>query len=79
MNCRHICGIKELYKEVASKIKVDNSDLIEWNISKSIKIMNKYTKTETLEKFFPYNQYPSPKIFLNEVLDRYYKDNNEEK
>lgn len=46
--------------------------LLGWNISKCIRTMNGITNKSILEKYFPYNNFPSPKIFLNEILDKYY-------
>lgn len=70
--CRYINRTKKLYKDIAKQYDGITSTNIEWNISKCIQSMNKLTHRDVLEKYFPYNNYPSPKMFLNEILDTYY-------
>lgn len=43
-----------------------------WNVSKAIQTMKRLTKPEIFKKYFPYNSSPSPKAFLNEILNLYY-------
>lgn len=69
-NYTFIPQMKILYKQISDK-KISES-VINWNISKTIQSMNKLTDRSILEKFFPYNVSPSPKIFLNEILAIYY-------
>ena len=79
-DCLNLCVEKKLnfipqmnslYKEV-SKL-YDNIDYanVAWNISKAIQTMNQLTQKEVLNRYFPYNIAPSPKIFLNEMLHIY--------
>lgn len=62
--------MKTLYNQISDKNTSES--VINWNISKTIQSMNKLTDRSILEKFFPYNVSPSPKIFLNKILAIYY-------
>lgn len=81
LDCLKICiqkdykcvpPIKNLYKDVARKNNKKSYTNISWNISKSIQSMNKLTEEKIIYKYFPYNNSPSPKVFLNEILSKYY-------
>lgn len=73
-NYTSISSIKELYKEIELKYNNNiSATQLEWNISKAIHSMNSYTNYDVLNNFIPYNMSPSPKVFLNELLLRYYK------
>lgn len=64
--------IKDLYRDVAKQYNKISYTNVSWNISKSIQMMNRLTEKNILNKFFPYNNTPSPKTFLNEILNMYY-------
>lgn len=68
----YIGQTKELYKSIAEQYKEESYTKISWNISKCIQVMNKLTDKNILKKYFPYDDTPSPKTFLNEILHRYY-------
>lgn len=73
-NYTSIYSIKTLYKEIELKNKKSiNSSQLEWNISKAIQSMNYYTSPNIINRYFPYNTSPSPKVFLNEILNIYHK------
>lgn len=83
LDCLNICieqnytfipKMNILYQNILSNKKYNkiSTSIINWNISKSIQSMNKLTDPKILEKYFPYNATPSPKIFLNEILKCYY-------
>ncbi len=69
---RYINKIQILYEEISKKYKGISPKSVGWNMSKCIRTMNRLTNKSILEKYFPYNNFPSPKIFFNEILDKYY-------
>ncbi|MDO4283654.1 MAG: response regulator [Clostridia bacterium] len=71
-NYKFIPQIKVLYKKISEKYDNIPYSNIAWDISKSIQIMNKTTNTLIFNKYFPYSTYPSPKTFLNGILNIYY-------
>lgn len=71
-NEKNIINIEKLYQKVSKINNKCSSISISWNISKTIQSMNKLTDESIMKKYFPYNLSPSPKIFLNEILGRYY-------
>ena len=78
-NYTSILSIKSLYKEIELKYnKTISSSKLEWNIAKAIHSMVNYTDETILNEFAPYNISPSPKVFINGVLNLYYnkKSNN---
>ena len=50
-----------------------NANQINWNIRKALNSMNRLTEKEVMKKYFAFNYYPTPKEFLNRILDIYYK------
>lgn len=74
-NYTFVPQMNDLYKQIELKhnntISASN---IKWAISKTIQLMNKNTDKDILNNFFPYNSYPSPKTFLNEILSAYYNN-----
>lgn len=78
-NYTSVSSIKSLYKEMELKYNNDiSSSQLEWNIAKAIHSMTNYTNEDILNKFIPYNISPSPKVFINGILNLYYnkKSNN---
>ncbi len=72
-NLRFIKQVKSLYKNVESLYDGQvYADTIEWNIYKSIRYMNTSTDNLIMKKYFIYDTFPSPKTFLNGILDIYY-------
>ena len=72
----YISSISELYGKIASLHRLKSPDRIEWNIAKSIDTMNSLTSKEVMFELFLYEEYPSPKVFLNEVLNVYNRKYN---
>ena len=70
---RNVYKIKDLYKEVSLNNNTISELNMSWNISKSIQTMSKLTDNRILEKYFHSNPLPTPKIFINQILDMYYK------
>ena len=70
---RNVYKIKDLYKEVSLNNNTISELNMSWNISKSIQTMSKLTDNRILEKYFHSNTLPTPKIFINQILDMYYK------
>lgn len=60
---------KLLYEEVAKIMKLENKYKMIWGIQKLIKSMNRYTNSNIINKFFPYNENPSPKVFIKTISD----------
>lgn len=88
VDCLEICieeeyscipNMKILYSKVARKNNIDMTATIKWNIDKSIKVMNNLTDRNTLNRYFVYNDRPSTKIFLSEILNLIYIENKYEK
>jgi len=71
-NYTSISSIKDLYKEIELKYNNISSSQLEWNISKAIQSMNNCTNKEIMNSFITYNNFPSPKIFINKILNTYY-------
>ena len=72
-NYKSIYKIKDLYKEISLNDNYINELNISWNISKSIQTMNRFTDNKTLQKYFPCNTSPTPKVFINQILNMYYE------
>lgn len=68
----YIAQTKDLYKGIAQQYDGISHTKIGWNISKCIQVMNKLTEKNILKEYFPYDNSPSPKTFLNEILHIYY-------
>lgn len=74
-NYKYIPQAKKIYKNISLINGNVSQNNIEWNIAKCIQIMNKSTPKEIIGDYFPYTSSPSPKIFMNEILNIYYKNN----
>ncbi len=71
-NYSYIKKMKDLYEELENQYnRKIPAEKIYWNISKAIIAMNESTDIAILNKYFPYNNNPSPKSFFNEMLMRY--------
>lgn len=64
---------KLLYSEVAGKNNISNVFSIKWNIDKSIKSMINLTSQEKMKEFFQHLERPTSKLFINRMLDVFYK------
>lgn len=73
-NYRHIPNMKLLYKIIAEKENIVTPSNIGWNIEKCINTMRKCTDEDIIKKYFCF--LPSPKLFLNTILSKYYLKNN---
>lgn len=69
-----IINMGNLYEKVSNIDKKHRAMSICWNISKAVQSMNKLTNENVMKRYFPYNLTPSPKIFLNEILQIYYSN-----
>lgn len=63
-----------IYKQIADMHKLTNSLKVGWNIDKTIKVMNHLTKPEAKNAFFPNDNMPSTKSFINCMLNNIYKN-----
>lgn len=67
-----ITHINELYNQISNKYSNISYSNISWDIAKAIQVMNKSTDDKIFDKYFSYSKYPSPKTFLNGILNIYY-------
>ena len=68
---KQIPKLKKMYEIVSDDIYSPNQ--INWNVRKAINSMNRLTDENTIKKYFAYNILPTPKEFLNRMLDIYYR------
>lgn len=57
-----------LYPQIAKIYNISNHSKVEWAVDKSIKSMFRYTKTSTLNKFFPNAKSISTKVFIKKIV-----------
>ena len=60
---------KKVYPKVSKIFNISNSINVKWAIEKCIDSMFRYTKTSTLNKFFPSSNKLSPKIFIKRIIE----------
>ncbi len=82
IDCLEICieekwhtvpSMNLLYQKLGERRKIYTVRNVGWNVEKAIRTMNRLTEQSVLSEFFPYHSYPSPKIFLNTILDLFYE------
>ncbi len=71
--CTHIPTLNKIYDKIAYKYNLSSSKNIGWNIEKSINNMKTMTDYRIINKYFGFP--PSPKIFLEIILDMYNNTN----
>ena len=69
---KSISCMKNLYMDISKRYNGVSIQNISWNIYKCIQVMNKLTSDTTMKKYFMYDSKPSPKSFINEILNLYY-------
>ena len=63
-----------IYKMLANKYNLENSNKIKWCIIKSINSMTRFTEKEKLEEYFLKHKRITPKYFMRVVYERYRKE-----
>lgn len=73
----YVPALNKLYDKIALKYENATSKNIGWNIEKTLNKMKLMTESKIIDKYFGFP--PSPKIFLEAILDMYNNNENNQK